>query len=557
MTVKRFADQPGIVDCLFLFGTILLSSVPYLARLGFYSDDWGYQAALAPTSGQSLGTMFNALLASDANLLIRPVQAALLALEFKTFGRHPLPYHIACTVMLGLVSILLYFLLTELRAGRLLGLVIALVFGLLPHYSTDRIWISSQQAVLSMAFALLGICGLMRSVRPEVQRPSAWVAFGALALVLSFLSYEVAAGLIFATVGVIAWRRYHELTRHRKRTLAGLTGLACATAVLFVVGILKIRMQTRMSYHHHFFTHLGALIWHAIIQAVQFNFWTYGLHMPAVLAALYRQSALSVIAFGSAATITCLVAAYLLREVGSREIPSRRTCLWLMILGFVLFGLGFALFFPSLDVDFSSVGTSNRIAIVSALGACCTLIAIVGLACSVLTTQRARARAFSLAIGVFCGMNSLVVSGIGSYWGKATAQQSAILRSVSTNVRSLPRKSVLLLDGFCRYSGPGVVFETDWDATGAIRLTLGDDSLVSDVVSSNLHFEEAAAATTMYGNAEGHYPYGNNLFVYNVRNETLTSLPSQETAIDYLRTMNPTGDSGCPPAHEGRGEKTF
>jgi len=63
MTAKRPADQPGIVDCLFLFGTILLSSVPYLARLGFYSDDWGYQAALAPTSGQSLGTMFNALLA--------------------------------------------------------------------------------------------------------------------------------------------------------------------------------------------------------------------------------------------------------------------------------------------------------------------------------------------------------------------------------------------------------------------------------------------------------------------------------------------------------------
>jgi hypothetical protein len=114
MTAKRPADQPGIVDCFFLFGTILLSSTPYVARLGFYSDDWGYQAALTRTSGQSLGAMFRALIASDANLLIRPVQAALLALEFKAFARHPLPYHLVCTVMLGLVSILLYLLLIEL-----------------------------------------------------------------------------------------------------------------------------------------------------------------------------------------------------------------------------------------------------------------------------------------------------------------------------------------------------------------------------------------------------------------------------------------------------------
>ena len=106
-----------------------------------------------------------------------------------------------------------------------------------------------------------------------------------------------------------------------------------------------------------------------------------------------------------------------------------------------------------------------------------------------------------------------------------------------------------------RAEGITVEFDDVWFAYNTNAAA--DDSLVSDVVSSNLHFEEAGAATTMYGNAEGHYPYGNNLFVYNVRNETLTSLPSQETAIDYLRTMNPTGDSGCPPAHEGRGEKIF
>ena len=121
----------------------------------------------------------------------------------------------------------------------------------------------------------------------------------------------------------------------------------------------------------------------------------------------------------------------------------------------------------------------------------------------------------------------------------------------------LPHGSVVLLDGFCRYSGPGVVFETDWDATGAIQLTLRDYSLLSDVVSPNLHFEQGAAETMMYGDVEGRYPYSNQLFVYNVRHNTLTSLPTEEAALTYLRTMNPTGDSGCPAAHEGDGTRVF
>ena len=61
----------------------------------------------------------------------------------------------------------------------------------------------------------------------------------------------------------------------------------------------------------------------------------------------------------------------------------------------------------------------------------------------------------------------------------------------------------------------------------------------------------------MYGDAEGHYPYSARLFVYNVRHNILTSLPSREAAAGYLQTINPTGDSGCPAAREGDGRKVF
>ena len=76
-------------DCIFLFGAMLLSALPYIGTLGFYSDDWSYQATLARVSGESLAANFKALLASDSNMLVRPVQAIFLALEFRLLvGTH-------------------------------------------------------------------------------------------------------------------------------------------------------------------------------------------------------------------------------------------------------------------------------------------------------------------------------------------------------------------------------------------------------------------------------------------------------------------------------------
>jgi len=555
--LKYLADRPRLADCALLFGLEALSTIPYLFGIGFYSDDWGIRALLAPYSKQGVGKSFHALVNADPALLIRPVQAADFALSFTAFGPHAAAYQVVNLVLLGIMVVLFYLVLVELQTGRKLTFVLALVFGLLPHYSTDRFWVLSQQAALCMVFAFLGIYALLRATRFEQQHSRKWEVLAILALVLSVLSYEVAIGLIIASFAAAAWRIYMAVPASSQRAYTKWAGIAIATAVLLAVGILKNRIQTRISYHHHFFTHLGALTWHAIVQAVRFNFWTYCLHMPAVLVALHRRSALTSTAVCTAAVIACIVTAYLWRSMGSCKIPCRRTCLWLIILGFILFGLGFALFFPGIEVNFSTAGIANRVAIAAALGASCTLVAMVGLACSVLKSELARARAFSLAIGLICGMNSLVVSGIGFFWSEAASQQAAILKSVLINVRSLPRNSVLLLDGFCRYTGPGVVFETDWDTSGAIQLTLGDFSLSGDVVSPNMRFLDAAVESTIYGQPAGHYAYGDSLFVYNVRRQVLSSLTSKQAADAYLRAMNPTGDSGCPVAYEGDGESVF
>jgi hypothetical protein len=559
--MKKLSNRSEIADCVFLFAVVLCSALPYLYKLGFYIDDWGYQATLAHSAGKGIGVMVRELLNLDAGMLVRPVQIAYLVLGFKAFGRHATAYHAVNSVVLGLSTVLLYFVLRELRTGRWIAFVIALVFGLLPHYSTDRFWISAHQATLSMAFAFLGICALLRSGRSEDRCSKTWLALAVVSLTLSILSYEVALGLIVASLVLLGTREYLRMRAESRLTSRHLGAFVIAIIVLLLVCILKVRMQTRITTHGHFLkyflAHIKQQSWHAVVQAVQFNFWSYGLKMPAVLVNLYRHSALSLAAVCSASLIAILVAAYLWKCMGSSTIPDRRACLWLILLGFPLFGLGFGLFFFDPRADFSTAGIDNRIAIASALGAACMLVGIVGMAASILTSDVARVRACSVAIGAICGMNCLVLYGIGFYWAGAASQQSAILRTVASNVRALPAGSVLLLDGFCRYYGPGVVFETDWDSTGAIQLLLGNPSLSSDVVSPNLRLRDTTVRTTIYGDPEGNYPYGDHLFVFNVQRQTFTSLPSKEAASAYFRAANPAQDSGCPAAEEGRGAKVF
>ena len=61
----------------------------------------------------------------------------------------------------------------------------------------------------------------------------------------------------------------------------------------------------------------------------------------------------------------------------------------------------------------------------------------------------------------------------------------------------------------------------------------------------------------MYGGAEGHYPYGNELFVYNVRHKVLTVLRSKEAAAGYLQAMNPTGTAVVRHLTMGTERKSF
>ena len=547
-----------MVDCLLLLAVVLVSALPYMSGTGFHSDDWSYQAELSQSSGESLGKIFLQMWAEDSN--IRPVMVAYLVLTFRAFGHHQMAYQVFNTFSLGLAVVILYLVLRELRTERFLALSIALVFGLLPHYSTDRFWWASHQAVFCMTFAFLGILALSRSFRQEESHPKMWLAVAVLSLLASVLSYEVALGLIVASVAMIGWREFGRNRDWRRHGSAKLIGLAIPILVLLSVGIFKALTQNRIVAHNRvpfFLTHFVELTWLTVNQAIQFCFFSYGLKMPGVLMSLYRQSALDWAALSVSAIVTFLVAAYLWKHMDASAIPNLLESLRIFGIGVVLFCLGYALFFRDPGTEFSSVGINSRVTIASAFGAAFVSIAMVSLVCSCFRSGVVRVRFFSLAIGLICGANCMAVNGIAYFWRDAALKQEVILNSVATNVHALPHGSVLLLDGFCRFSGPGVVFETDWDTTGAVQFTLNDYSLSSDVVSPNTHFLDPDVETTIYGTPEHKYPYSDHLYVYNVGNRLLAKLPSKAAAYSYLSAFNPGGDSGCPPGREGDGTRVF
>jgi len=412
----------------------------------------------------------------------------------------------------------------------------------LPHYSTDKVWISSNQAGLCLAFALFGIYSLSKSLRPGERHSTTWMVLAISAFVLGVLSYEVAIGLIVASVAMIAWRKFIQDRRSFKGGWKTLAYLAGTIALLMLIFLVKGRMERRLTYHHHLFSRFGLLSWHAMDQAVRFNFWTYGLHMPSLLHGMLRDSALNLAALGAAATIAVVVTAYLWRTMKSPAIPSRSLCLWLIVIGFVLFMLGYALFFHSPFMEFNSQENGNRVVIASALGAAFVLVAVAGLVCCIVKSGTPRVRAFSIAIGLICGVNSLAACGIAHYWVDAAQRQSEVIQSVSANVHALPHDSVLLLDGFCLNPGPVPVFYSDYDTTTRLHFALGDDSLSGDVIASDAQFEPQGVD----GDVERQYPYGDHLFIYNVQHKYLTALPSQAAANQYLQAMRPADSNGCP-----------
>lgn len=124
----------------------LVSALPYVSHLGFYSDDWGLLAGFSTPGPHSIeGDGFPG----------RPIQGIYLTLLFRAFGLDPLGYHLVNTAVLAVSAALLCSLLARLRVGRAQSFATTILFVMLPQLSTVRVWYAAFQVPLSMMLMLV------------------------------------------------------------------------------------------------------------------------------------------------------------------------------------------------------------------------------------------------------------------------------------------------------------------------------------------------------------------------------------------------------------------
>jgi hypothetical protein len=560
---KGEASEPALSDVGFLAIVVVLSSLTYLRGLGLYSDDWSLLADMHAWPDQSLLGLYQSLLPSGIST--RPLQGMQLAALYWMFGLEPLGYHVVNTFMLMAMVVLLYLALRGLGIPRLVALTVPLVFALLPHYSTNRFWIAAFQAPLSVLLFVVSLFADVRFIRTTGPVRWLWKFLATLALVGSVLAYEITAGLFLLTPFIV-W--------HASRALDHRTGARRAPmtpdrppwrwprlALLLGSNItaLGLAVAYKASTTHRTEA-VASLIWwvrHSAQEATLVAFGSYGIALPAKVLLSLRLHFDPVI-LAVSLLIGFLVWLYLTRTFGSSAVRSMDRMAWarLILVGIAAFAAAYSVVLFTFEIGFDTTGMHNRTAMGAAIGVAVTFVGVIGWLGASLASARLSWHVCRAAIAVLAASGSLLVSTIGTFWVDAARQQQVAIAALHAEFDALAPGSVILLDGICRYSGPGVVFETRWDVTGLLRLEFGERAVAGDVIRPGVEANPDGIRTVLYDDVINIYPYGPLLQVLHVGTGTIHTLDSQLAAQHYLDALADAGAS-CPPGIEGYGARIF
>ena len=550
-------------DTIALALAVLLSLAGYVSRLGFYSDDWAFFGRYATAQSATVAAYFEA--SHSAHHAMRPVQLWLCAFLYWLFGLDPLGYHLFNAVLIVLNPLLGYWLLRELRVPRVISLPVALVYGVIPSYSTDRFWYVAFGITLSMTVCLASMLADVKAAAAGGRAGLAWKVLGAASAIVSGLAYEVALGLLLLTPLLMAMRSLQRRPLDRQGALYLSALIAVHLTVLGGIGWFKLHTTVRLG------TGDGGLRAQVVsiarealrtdapegayglnvANAVRVHFGTYGVFLgrTTITAARLAPRWLLWVAVGFAAA-TFL---YLWCAVRGGPWPSPRAWVAVLVAGMIVFALGFAIFLTNYNVQFTAAGIANRSAIAAALGAAGCLVGVAG-AVSSLMSERVRGTAFSATIAAVATSGFVIVNVIANTWVEAYARERAILAGIQQRFSTLAPHSTLLLDGVCPYVGPAVVFEANWDLAGALQTLYRDSTLKADVVTPRLRVTDAAIETTIYQQPT-RYPYARELFVYHAGTGGVYPLLDEASARAYFGA--PGRAPVCPAAQEGIGVRLF
>jgi hypothetical protein len=536
---------------------VCLSALPYVASLGFYSDDWHYLGLYTNSPHHTFVRYCVELFSAPTLKLIRPMHVFYLAGLYSLFGLNPLGYHIVNTLTLAATAVAFLLVLTELQLPRHLAFGIPLLYSLLPNYSTDRFWYSTFEANLSMAGYALGFYLALSTLRKRKGAFYLWTFLSILCLAVSSLAYELVLPLFCLTM-VIVWLRGQRLDVSCSKLL--LLNLAIGSLLLAVAGF-KFIVSHSVLHKWHDIYHLKWTLVHAfdikgtyyqspygfkLLRALEVNYVELGLYLPR---AVYRLTSTNSLWLELCISVAIAITAcwYIRRIFGA----DTRAYFWTFAAGLAVFIGGYAIFLTTSAVQLTSSGMENRVNIAATAGVAMTFVSALGALTGLLRSERYRRLAFAFLVSVLCFCGCFVTNGIASYWVTASHQQHAILDSLRKQIAHLEPGTTLLLDGVCPYVGPAPVFECYWDFTGVLTVFYPNLSLKGDVLKNHTNFLPSGVRTEFYLMPNTH-TYGGKLLIYDYAKKELYPLQNSST-----RRPSALEGSVCRDELEGVGVKIF
>jgi hypothetical protein len=514
-------SDPILRDCVFLAVLTMLSSAFYVFRIGFYWDDWRLFQLLHFSTDQSLSGLMRSLFAGWPDLRVRPVQVLQLAVLYQLFGLKPVGHHLVNTAILFLGVSVFYFALLALTGRRLMSLAIAAIYGVLPHYSTDRFWYANFCANLSMVFYFLSLYWDVKSLRFKGSRMWQWKGAGSLSLVTSSLSYEVFMPLFLLNPVLIAFKRWQlrfsEKSVRWNWMTSGLFYLA-NPLLLGLIGVIKGRYNRRAP-------GVNSLGWwlvdNTLSSSADLTYRAYLFKLPHILWAISNKY-WSWPAFLIALAVGVVIATYLMHVAKtSEQRPPHFLVLALTLCGATLIsGLSYAYFYSYYSVN---TGVNNRVAIAAAVAVAISWASLAALLSRIFLRRVISNRVFCSLVALLCASACLITNTISSFWVVAAQKRSEILREMKENFRP-PRGSSVLLTGLCAWEGPGIIFEADWDVTGALALLYEDNTIKGDVLWPWIKAQEQGIDS-----GKNVYSFA-SLYSYDVRTKQAAPISDEKTA---------------------------
>lgn len=528
-------------DSLFLLLVVCLSVAPYVSRLGFYSDDWAFLAALVHAPDHSLGAMWDAQYTQSVSLRRRPTQIVYQSVLFRAFALNPLGYHAVNNAVLALAALLLYFVLREYDLQRAIAIAIAVVYILLPNYSVARFWFATFFYPLTIALFLLSAYAFLRALRS--QHPGGWILLGVGLLGAAALGSETVVPLM-AALPVALWLRLQQLHRDQSfRQLAMTSGIVLLTPVIVVVLTILYKASAG-----------GASVIPDIVRmafvsigAVAVNFGTYGIGLPHTVSWAVSQLSWVDLVLGTVlAVVVFSYVSYISRSIAPPA-AARHDWTKLALLGASIFVLGMSIFLIAPTVAFWSAGIANRVWITASIGMAFIWVALTGWLSSWLSNWTRFNRAFGGLIACLCVSSFVINSALSTFWVAAWPRQLEVLNDIRGAAPKIDPGTDFILHGVCPYIGPAIVFESNWDLAGAIKIIYRDRTLGADVTTGDFTIGQDGLRTQLYSKSYFH-PYGDKLLLFDHSSRTVHRLTNADQAQRYL-SERPT----CPGGAEGRG----